>query len=69
MLLTPAAPGSILVFPKKFRGKIIHVSVVNQRLRLKESGQWVGNVDQTHLVMAIGKTVLEKKELPTTDSS
>ena len=69
MLLTPAAPGSIPNIPKKFRGKIIHVFVVNQRLWLKESGQWVGNVDQTHLVMAIDKTVLGKKELPTIDSS
>ena len=34
--------------------------MVNQGLWLKESGQWVGNVDQTHLVVASGQPVLQK---------
>ena len=29
---------------------------------LAESGQWLENVDQTHLVLASGKPVLQKKK-------
>ena len=32
---------------------------------LEESGQWLENVDQTHLVMASGKLVLQKHCLNT----
>ena len=56
--------GSILAshpaFPKNFKGKIINVAEVNQRRWLEKSGQWLENVDQTHLVQASGKPVLQK---------
>ena len=39
---------------------IIHVAEVNQPSRLEESGQWLDNVDQTHLVLASGEPVLQK---------
>ena len=39
---------------------IIHVAEVNQPSRLEESGQWLDNVDQTHLVLASGKLALQK---------
>ena len=45
---------------KIFRGKIIDVAVVNQSRRLEESGQWLENVDRTHLDLASGKPVLQK---------
>ena len=45
---------------KIFRGKNINVAEVNQQRRLRESGQWLENVDQTHLVLACGKPVLQK---------
>ena len=45
---------------KKFRGKIIDVAEINQRGWLEESGQWLENVDPTHLVQASGKPVLQK---------
>ena len=48
-------------FPNFFRGKIIDVAEVNQQCRLDECGQWLENVDQTHLVLASGKPVLQKK--------
>ena len=47
-------------FPKSFRGKIIDVAEVYQRCRLEESGQWLKNVNQTCLVLASGKPVLQK---------
>ena len=40
--------------------KIIYVAEVNQRCWLEESGQWLENVDQTHLVLASGKPVLQQ---------
>ena len=46
--------------PKNFRGKFIAVAEVNQRRWLEESGQWLENVDRTHLVLASGKPVLQK---------
>ena len=40
---------------------IVNVADVNQRRCLRESGQWLENVEQTHLVLASGKLVLQKK--------
>ena len=57
-------PAALVLFPaflKFFRGKIINVSEVNQWRWLEESGQWLENVDQTHLVLASGKLVLQKE--------
>ena len=39
-------------------GKIIDIAEVNQWRWLEESGQWLENVDRTHLVLASGKPVL-----------
>ena len=54
----PAAPGYIPSFPQK-----IQVETISMWLRcwLEKSGQWLGNVDRTHLVMTSGKLVLQKK--------
>ena len=41
-----------------FEEKIINVAEVNSQHWLEESGQWLDNVDQTHLVLASGKLVL-----------
>ena len=61
LLLDPAAPGSIPCGPKIFsEEKIVNITEVNQRHCLEESGQWLENVDQTHLVLASGKPVLQK---------
>ena len=43
-----------------FRGKLIDVAKVDQWRWLEESGQWLENVDQTHLVLASGEPVLQK---------
>ena len=41
------------VFEKSFQRKtIVTVAEVNQQRCLEESGQWLENVDQTHLVLA-----------------
>ena len=48
---------------KKFREKIIGVAEVNQWCWLEESGQWLQNVDRTHLLLASGKPVLKKVQL------
>ena len=45
-----------------FRGKFFDVAEVNQRFVLQESGQWLENVDRTHLVLASGKPVLQKRK-------
>ena len=42
-----------------FHGKKVDVAEVNQRRCQEESGQWPENVDQTHLVLAIGRLVLQ----------
>ena len=42
-------------------GLLYGVAEINQRRWLEESGHWLENVDQTHLVLASGKTVLQKK--------
>ena len=60
-----------------FAGNIIDVAEVNQLHWLEESRQWLENVDQTHLVLASGKPVLQKncicisrkKQLTTTTGS
>ena len=39
---------------------MINVAVVNQRHWSEESGQWLENIDRTHLVLASGKPVLQK---------
>ena len=48
------APGLVPGVPSK----IVDVAEVNQWCCLEESGQWLENVDQTHLVVASGKLVL-----------
>ena len=50
---SPSGPGLI---KKKLRGIIIDVADFNQ----EESGQWLENVDRTHLILASGKPVLQK---------
>ena len=45
---------------KNFRAKNIDVAEVNQLCWVEESGQWLDNVDRTHLVLAGGKPVLQK---------
>ena len=46
---------------KKFRGTIVDVPEVNQWHCLEESGQWLENVNRTHLVVGSGKLVQHKK--------
>ena len=48
-----AAPGST---PSKkiSEEKIVNVAEVHQQHGLEESGQWLENVDRTHLVLASG---------------
>ena len=57
----PAAPGSIPRVPKKIQKKNDRCCEVNQWRWLDESGQWLEIVDQTHLVLAGRKAVLQKK--------
>ena len=54
----PSCPGSIPSFPK-----IFNIAEVNQPYCSLESGQWLENVDQTHLGLASGKLELHKKLL------
>ena len=55
--------GLVPSVPYFFRVRIIDVSEINQ------SGQWLENVDRTHLVLARGKLVLQtKKTWPTSAS-
>ena len=57
----PADMGSIPSVPQKNSEEtIIDVAEVNQQRWLEESGQWLENLDQTHLVLACGKPVLQK---------
>ena len=39
----------------------MNVVKVSQWRWIEESGQWLENIDQTHLVLASGKPVLPKK--------
>ena len=60
-LVSPSSPGyNSKHSPKKFSGKIINFAEVNQWCWLEDSGQWLENVDRTHLVLASGKPVLQK---------
>ena len=54
MLLTPVAPGS---HPKIY----FDVAEIFRRRWLEKSGQMVQNVFHTHLVLASGKLLLQKK--------
>ena len=56
LLPDPAAPGSIPSVPRK---KIVDIAEGNQPGCLEERGQWLENVNQTHLVLASGKLVLQ----------
>ena len=70
LLLDPAAPGSIPNVPQKIsQGKNVSVSEVNQWRCLEESGQWLENVDRTHLVLGSGKLVLQKVTLDQVENS
>ena len=40
--------------------KFVAATEVNQQRCLEESGQWLENVDCTHLVLASGKLVLQR---------
>ena len=63
LLPDPAAPGSLCSIPKKnSEEKSINLAEVNQWCWLEESGQWLENLDLTHLVLASGKPVLQKTE-------
>ena len=61
MLLTQHPKVRFTAFPIFFRGNIIDVAEADQWGSLEESGQWLENVDQTHLVLASGKPVLQKR--------
>ena len=62
MVLDSAAAGLISGIPNLFQmKKIVDVAEVNQQHCLEESGQWLCNVDQTHLLLASGKLVLNKE--------
>ena len=52
--------GLIPSIPEIFSPEIVNVAEANQRHFLEESGQWLGNVHRTHLVLAIGKLVPQK---------
>ena len=61
MLPGPPALVSIPTVPEFFsEEKIADVAEVNQWHCLEESGQWLENVDRTHLVLASGKLILQK---------
>ena len=40
--------------------KIVDIAEVNQRRCLEESGQWFEKAEQTYLLLASGKLVLQK---------
>ena len=62
LLLHPDAPGLIPSIPEIIsEEKFVDVAEVNQLRCLEESGQWLDNVDQIHLVLASGKLVLQKE--------
>ena len=62
LLPDPAATSLIPSIPDIFsEEKIVDVAEAYQRRCLEESGQWLENVDQTHLVVASGKPVLQKR--------
>ena len=60
LLPSTPVPGSMPSIPNKISEiKIFNVAEVNQQCCLEESGQWLENVNQTHLVLASGKLVLQ----------
>ena len=52
LLLDPAVPSSIPSIPRNCfqRKKFVDAAKVNQQRCSEESGQWLENVDRTHLV-------------------
>ena len=61
LLPDPAAPALIPNVPKKnSEENFVNVAEVNQWRCLEQSGQWLENVDWTHLALASGKVVLQK---------
>ena len=50
-----------VTLPTKTEEKVEIVAEVNQRCRLEEREQCLENVDGTHLVLARGKLVLQKR--------
>ena len=61
LLPDPSTPGLILSAPEFFsEEKTVDVAEIYQRHYFDESGQWLENVDQTHLVLARGELVLQK---------
>ena len=49
--------------PRFVSQKIFQTKKLLRLLRVKESGQWLKNVDRTHLVLASGKLVLQKERV------
>ena len=49
------------------RGKIINIAEVYKHRWLEESGPWLENVDQTHLVLTSGKPEPQKKKTERND--
>ena len=63
-LLVRVAPGLIPIIPKFLSDKKnVDVAEVNKWRCLEESGQWLENVYQTHLLLTSGKLVLQKSIL------
>ena len=61
--MDPTDLGLIPNIPQKIsEEKNVAVAEVYQPHCLEESGQWLENVDQTHLVLASGKLVLQKSK-------
>ena len=57
----PSSPGFDFQRSQKvFRRKNIAIADVNKQRWLEESGQWLENVDRTHLVLSSGKQVQQK---------
>ena len=62
LLPDPAGPGLIPSFPDIFsEEKIGSAAKVNQQRCFEESGQWLENVDQTHLELSGKLVVLQKR--------
>ena len=56
IIASHTAPGLILSVPD-----IVDVAEVNQQRWLEKSGQWLENADQTFLVLASDKPVVQKE--------
>ena len=57
----PRCPGFDSLGSQKFsEEKIFKVAVVNQWYWLDESGQWLENVERSHVVLVSGKLVLQE---------